>query len=154
MCNISTFVKHNFHHECSFTNWILCPFHDVKMYNTQISTVDIIFSSASCQVGHQSQLSALPATAAVHCAALVLAKISSQQQFLCIHLSTNLLQLTEPYYYYEHVTSLYVILVLESTLQYPPELTHHILEDLKAFFTLYQTNISDAPPIMITHRRK
>ena len=55
-------------------------------------------------------------------AALVLAKISSQQQFLCIHLSTNLLQLTEPYYYYEHVTSLYVILVLESTLQYPPEL--------------------------------
>ena len=36
-------------------------------------------------------------------AALVLAKISSQQQFLCIHLSTNLLQLTEPHYYYEHV---------------------------------------------------
>ena len=29
-------------------------------------------------------------------AALVLAKISSQQQFLCIHLASNLLQLTEP----------------------------------------------------------
>ena len=32
--------------------------------------------------------------------------------------------------------------------------THHFTEDLKEFFTLYQTDYSDAPPIMITHRRK